>query len=150
MLSFRVSRFYFIILILVSHYNDVIMCAMASHITSITIVYSSVYSGADQRKHQGSASLGFVRGIHRWPVNSPHKRPVTQKMLPFDDVIMFSAIIHQHHKEKTIWPVFFLPTCAACPVQFLWVPNLPKHITGWNVTLKLANPGNIINLPSLP
>ena len=49
---------------------------------------STVGSGADQRKNQRSASLAFVRGIHRWPVNSPHKRPVTRKMLPFDDVIM--------------------------------------------------------------
>ena len=47
-----------------------------------------VFSGADQRKHQSSASLAFVRGIHRWPVNSPHKRPVTRKMFSFDDVIM--------------------------------------------------------------
>ena len=46
------------------------------------------YSAADQRKHQSSASLAFVRGIHRWPVNSPHKWPVTRKMFPFDDVIM--------------------------------------------------------------
>ena len=70
------------------HYEDVIMGAMASQITSLTIVYSTVYSGADQRKHQSSASLAFVRGIHRWPVNSPHKWPVTRKMFPFDDVIM--------------------------------------------------------------
>ena len=49
------------------------MEAMASEIISLTIVYSTVYSGADQRKHQSSASLAFVRGIHRWPVNSPHK-----------------------------------------------------------------------------
>ena len=47
-----------------------------------------VYSGTDQRKHQSSASLAFVRGIHRSPVNSPHKWPVTRKMFPFDDVIM--------------------------------------------------------------
>ena len=40
------------------------------------------------RKHQSSASLVFVRGIHRWPVNSPHKGPVTRKMFPFDDVII--------------------------------------------------------------
>ena len=45
-------------------------------------------SGTDQRKHQSSASLAFVRGIHRRPVNSPHKWPVTRKMFPFDDVIM--------------------------------------------------------------
>ena len=55
------------------------MAAMASQITSLTIVYSTVHSGADQRKHQSSASLAFVRGVHRWPVNSPHKWPVTRK-----------------------------------------------------------------------
>ena len=71
-----------------THYHDVIMGAIASQITSLTIVYSTVYSGADQRKHQSSASLAFVLGIHRWPVNSPHKWPVTRKMFPFDDVIM--------------------------------------------------------------
>ena len=70
------------------HYNDVIMSVMASQITSLTIVYSSVYSGAGQRKHQSSASLAFVRGIHRSPVNSPHKWPLTRKMFPFDGVIM--------------------------------------------------------------
>ena len=71
------------------HYNDVIMETMASQITSLTIVYSTVNSGADQRKHESSASLAFVRGIHRGPVNSPHKWPVTRKMFPFDDFIMF-------------------------------------------------------------
>ena len=70
------------------HYNDVIMGATASQITSLTIVCSTVYLGADQTKVQSSASLAFVRGIHRWPVNSPHKWPVTWKMLSFDDVIM--------------------------------------------------------------
>ena len=71
-----------------NHYGDVVMSMMASQITSLTIVYSTIYSGADQIKHQSSASLAFVRGIHRSPVNSPHKWPVTQKMFPFDDVIM--------------------------------------------------------------
>ena len=71
-----------------SHYNDVIMGTIAPQITSLTIVYSTVYSGADQSKHQSSASLAFVCGIHRGPVNSPHKWPVTRKKLPFDDVIM--------------------------------------------------------------
>ena len=59
--------------------SDEIMGAMVSQITSVSIVYSTVYSGADQRKHQSSASLAFVRGIHRWPLNSPHKGPVTRK-----------------------------------------------------------------------
>ena len=75
-----------------SHYNDVITSATASQITSLTIIYLTVYSGADQRKHQSSASLAFVWGIHRWPVNSPHKWPVTRKMFPFDDVIMTQGI----------------------------------------------------------
>ena len=64
------------------------MDAIASQITSLAIVYSTVYSDADQSKHQSSSSLAFVRGIHRRPVNSPHKGPVTRKMFPFDDVIM--------------------------------------------------------------
>ena len=70
------------------HYNYVII-TMASQITSLTTVYSTFYSGADQRKHQSSASLAFLRWIHRWSVNSPHKGQVTRKMFPFDDVIMF-------------------------------------------------------------
>ena len=68
------------------------MGAMACQITSFTIVYSAVYSAVDQGKHQSSTSLAFVRGIHRWPVNSPHKWPVTRKIFPFDDVIMMTVI----------------------------------------------------------
>ena len=64
------------------------MSAMSSQITSLTIGYLVVYLDADQIKHQSSASLAFVRGIHRWPMNSPHKWPVTRKMFPFDDVII--------------------------------------------------------------
>ena len=78
------------------HYYDVIMDAMAVQITSLMIVYLTVYSDADQRKHQSSASLAFVRGIHRGPVNSPHKWPVTRKMFPFDDVI-----INKEQRGKT-------------------------------------------------
>ena len=80
-------------------YNDVIMGAIASQITSLTIVYSTVHSDTDQRKHQNSASLAFVRGIQRGPVNSPHKWPVTLKMFPFDDVIM---LLHTISKRKRI------------------------------------------------
>ena len=46
-------------------YDDFITGAIASQITSLSIVYLNVYSDADQRKHQSSASLAFVRGIHR-------------------------------------------------------------------------------------
>ena len=74
------------------HYTDVIMGALSSQITSFTIVYSTIYSDADQRKHHISASLAFLWGNHRGPVNSPHKWPVTRKMFPFDDGIMIFAI----------------------------------------------------------
>ena len=85
------------------------MSGMASQITSLTIVYSAVYSGAEQRKHQSSASLGFARGIHRGPVNYPHKWPVTRKMIPFDDVIM----------ENT----------AAASDSFFWCQQVNPHPT---------------------
>ena len=83
-------------------YSDVIMSTMASQITSLTIVYSTGYSGADQRKHQSSASLAFVRGIHRSPVNSPHKGPVTRKMYPFDDVVIHATLQSSH--DSWWWP----------------------------------------------
>ena len=87
------------------HYTDVIMGTMASQITSLTIVYSAVYSGADQRKHQSSVSLPFVRGIHRGPVNSPHKWPVTWKMFPFDDVIMIMTKLglYMNRINAAVW-----------------------------------------------
>ena len=77
-----------------NHYNDLIMSAMVFHITSLTIIYSTVYSGADQRRHQSSASLAFVRGSHRWPVNSPYKGPVTRKKV---------SIWCRHHDEPSIY-----------------------------------------------
>ena len=79
------------------HYNDVIMGTVTFQISSLTIVYSTIYSDADQRKHQSSASLAFVRGIHRGSVNSPHKWAVTRKMFPVDDVIM---VTHQNKGNK--------------------------------------------------
>ena len=77
------------------------MSPMASQITSPGIVCSTVYSGADQRKHQSSASLAFVRGIHRGSGNSPHKWPVTRKMFPFDDVIIKPK---RQSYQPTFWP----------------------------------------------
>ena len=78
------------------------MGAMASQITNRTIVYSTVYSDADQRKYQSSASLAFVWGIHRWPVNSPHKWPVTRKMFPFDEVIMVVFFVGRYWQDTHI------------------------------------------------
>ena len=112
------------------HYNDVIMSTMASQITSLAIVYWTVHSGTDERKHPSSASLAFVRGIHRWPVNSPHKWPVTRKMFPFDDVIMWGELTYTRH-------------CNGLPIKNVMNPRLKnryatttiwrKHIKLWNI-----------------
>ena len=101
------------------HYNDVIMTVVASQIISLTIVYSPIYSGANQRKHQSSASLAFMRGIHRWPVNSPHIGPITQKIFPFDDVIM----IYNTSQEICI-PFEFC--CGQVPTDF--IHTLQDHL----------------------
>ena len=87
-ISKRIWQIRFADRMLFFHYDDVIMTTIAPQITSLTSVYSTVYSDADQRKHQSSASLAFVLGNSPGPVNSPHKWPVTRKMFPFDDVIM--------------------------------------------------------------
>ena len=81
------------------HYNDVIMGTIVSQIASFTIVYSMVYSGADQRKHQSSATLAFVRWIHRGLVTWP----VTWKMFLFDDVIMSPVSYRALFQHKTIF-----------------------------------------------
>ena len=85
------------------HYNDVIMNAMASQITSLTIVYATVYSGSNQRKHQRPATLAFVRGIQRWPVNSPRKGS-TRKNFPFDDVIICTYLLN----SCGMWELVFI------------------------------------------
>ena len=85
------------------HYNDVTMGKIASQITCLVIVYSTVDSDIDQREHQSSASLAFVRGIHRGPVNSPYKWPVARNMFPFNDVIM----LQQLHVSLLIWLVAY-------------------------------------------
>ena len=74
---------------------------MAFQITVVSIICSTVRSGADQGNHQRSASLAFVRGIHQWPVDSPHKKTVTWKMFPFDDVIMRRSSTHGFHLKSS-------------------------------------------------
>ena len=78
----------------ISHYNDVIMTTIASQITSFTVVYSIVYSGADQRKHQSSTSLAFVRGIHRDRWISRTKSQLRGKCFQ-----LMTSSCHQHHDD---------------------------------------------------
>ena len=99
------------------------MSAMASQINSVASVCLTVGSGGDQRKHQSSASLAFVWGIHRWPVNSPHKWRVTRKMFSFDDVIMWEEGGHN-------W------------VSISWEPFIKKITSQWsycNITMVILH-----------
>ena len=91
------------------HYSDVIMGAMASQISSISIVCSTVCSAVDQRTHKGSASLAFVRGIHRSPVDSPHKGLVTRKRFQFDDIVMMAIVLAWWLILKSIVNSYALP-----------------------------------------
>ena len=112
------------------HYGDAILGAIASQITNVTVVYSTVYSDADQRKHQSSASLAFVRRNHRGPVNSPHKWPATRKMFPPDDVTMAKKqLVTSYH---CLW-IFPLP-------QLNWCDSLCAKATQvWNDLLNLSS-----------
>ena len=78
------------------------MRTMASQITSLTIVCSTVYSGANHRKHQSSTSLAFVWGIHRWPVNSPHKWPATRKMFHNAGPLWGETTSHLSQRTSTL------------------------------------------------
>ena len=115
------------------HYNDVIMSTIASHITSVSIVYLIVCSDPDQGKHQSSASLAFVRGMHQWPVNSRHKRPVTRKMCPFGDVIMA-----------------FLEASASggCSVCCIIVNNSLQHIVSLHLKWEIWSKNADVNMAS--
>ena len=99
------------------HHDDAIMSTMAYQVTGVSIVCSTVYSGADQRKHQSSASLAFVRVIRRWPVNSSYsKGPVTRKMLPFDDVIMNGALLCLAVVSSSVLGAFMLRIYWLCRI----------------------------------
>ena len=100
---------YSMVPVIIMH-SDVIVDAMASQITSLRIVCSTVYSGADQRKyHKVPRHWPFVRGIHRWPLNSPHKRTETRKMFPIDDVIVYPT------ESVVTSRVFKVPNLRFCP-----------------------------------
>ena len=71
----------------VSHYSDVLMRAMAHQITCVSIVCSTVCSGADKKKSNHRV-IGLCEENHWSPVDSPHKGPVTRKMFLFGDIIM--------------------------------------------------------------
>ena len=120
------------------------MGVIAYQITSLTMVYSTVDSGADQSKHQSSASLAFVRGIHRGPVNSPHKWPVTRKMFPFDDVIMIET--------KNINAVTLAPylTSSSAAITYIKKPSIYRgyiwYDNAHSPTITMIKPWSYVHL----
>ena len=109
------------------------MSIMASQITSASIVYSTVCSGANQRKHQSSTSLSFVRGIHQWPVNSSYKGPITRKMFPFDDVIM--ERYHIFHPQTLIMEVVATTTYKLFTMHWTIWRNICRRYFSTNLFL---------------
>ena len=115
-----------------------------SQITSLTIVYLIDYSSADQRKYSSSASLAFVWGIHRSPVNSPHKGPVTRKMFPLDDVIMLSGKkMHECFSMTAVFPALNRTKWQTKNTYFAFIAQLfsirsttSQHIQGTNSNWK--------------
>ena len=148
------------------------MGTMASQITSLTIVYTTAYSDADQSEYQSSASLAFVRGIHRSRVNSLYKRPVTRKIVPFDDVIMqksdsysLSVCLENIHGDYTygiwilIWGIFTrcilindmsrttLLSSLSHTIKFSWkLMFIPVRVYWW-VTGPLKGYGRLDGFP---
>ena len=149
----------------ITHYSDVIIGAMASQITSLKIIYSTVYSDADHRKHQSSAFTGIcVRGIHRGPVNSPHKWPVTREMFPFDDVIMFCSqrtsdaggLAWTNHWTNSpvggdmtlAWLLYFWHISVK---MLIWIRSVLYHtVFWWNIQWNTAIGLNVLDNGSMP
>ena len=109
------------------------MSTMASQITSVSMVCLTVCSGADKRKYQSPASLAFLRGIHRWPVNSPPKAPVTRKMCPFHDVIVFLEILSQKQIHVYKPDIAVVSHHTLLPNAYICQANVDLCIKMWRV-----------------
>ena len=128
-------------------YSDIIMGAMASQITRLASDNPTAHSGADQRKHQSSESLAFVRGIRRWPVNSPRKGPVRREMFPFDDVIMIlllTTILSSFRPS-----IYHMACCQCNPYVQSTMKIKSKYIdsrpTKWNWKCRPENFGHSVS-----
>ena len=104
-------------LISIRHYIDVIMTTVASQITSLTVVYLIVYSDADQRKHESSASLAIVRGIHRdrWIPRTKGQWRGKWSHLMTSSCICNSVIIDGWRFPPDIWNKLFGFACRHFP-----------------------------------
>ena len=123
-----------------THSSDVIMSVMASQITSVSSVCLTVSSGANQRKYQSSASLAFVRGIHRWPVDSPHKGSVTRKMFHVSCFVSELSSLRRVLLNKKYSYHDFLSICIFKYWQGSYMLCRPKNI-GYHITSGEINLG---------
>ena len=119
------------------HYDDVIMTMQASQITSLAVVYSIVYSGVNQRKHQSSASLAFVREIHRGPVNFPHKWPVTRKNV---------SIWWRHHELQRLYMQILSKSNSSATHKDR--PNTTRYVVKPGITIDRTNTNRVLSLPT--
>ena len=126
----------FCISVLHFHYDDVIMGLMASQVISLTIVYSTVCSCTDQRKHQSSASLAFVREIHRGPVNFPHKGPVTREMFPCDHVCMIKGVwVHKLNRVTILVALMMIQILqSGHTLTYVTTAELQSHMPNNDMT----------------
>ena len=115
------------------YYSDAIMSTMTSQITGVLIVCLTICSEADQRKHQRSVSLAYVRGIHRWPMDSFHKGLVKRKIFPFGGVMM----LWNQHPRKGIQYIprnmhtAFALLCFVVVIHWLIFPY-PSGLLHWH------------------
>ena len=130
-------------------YSDVTMSAMASQI--IWPVCSAICSGAHQKKHLSSASLAFVRGIHRWSVDCPHDGPVTRKMFLYNDVIMVKLLLSLKKWRDKVTILHTCKTVAWFDIQTITFINLQLWTNNfsWNVSLVTERPVSIPSHSSL-
>ena len=126
------------------HYDGIIMGTMEYEITSLKSVYSNVYSGADQSKHQSSATLAFVWWIQRGPGNSLRKWPVTQKMFPFDDVTMITIVFP--YLTLKYYKLDLLQSCVLQYVTYKLTTTKLKCSSEFESTKKRPIPSQIAKL----
>ena len=106
----------------VHHYSDVIMGTMASQ-SLASRLFSQPFIQAQVKENTKAPHHWHLWGIHRWPVNSPHKWPVTQKMFPFDDIIMYI-------RSFVVLCFIIIVSLASCVSGDLITPSLQIRFTG--------------------
>ena len=115
------------------------MSAMASNHRRLDCLLNSLFMRRS-KKHQNSATLAFVQGIHRWMVNSPHTEPVTRKMFPFDDVVMKwnGKIVTLTHFSLLVAPEVVMTTSdAASDDKFVNMTTFAFQCTGTSSAIVL-------------